>query len=104
MEVILRDKYELSDEKQGILNEVTTRWKFFRIKETSQDPYIWLNELFNLNFKFKKNEGKYEKDEDEMKSYVFDILSEEYKLVRVLCDVNISKMEYKDIKKEICWF
>ena len=34
-----------------------------------------------------------------MKAHVFDILPEEYQPVHVSCNVNISNMAYKDIKK-----
>ena len=46
------------------------------IKDTSQDPDIWFNELYNLNLYFKKIKDKYEKDEDEMKSHIVDVLPE----------------------------
>ena len=52
-------------------------WNNFRIKDTSQDPDIWPNQIYNLNLKFKKIKDKYQKDEDDMKSHVFDILPEE---------------------------
>ena len=48
------DKYEVSDEKQEILNEPTNRWNNCRIKDTSKYPDILFNGLFNLNLKFKK--------------------------------------------------
>ena len=38
-----------------------------------------------------------------MKAHVSDVLPEEYKPMRVSCNVNIQKIEYKDLKKEICW-
>ena len=41
----LLDKYEVSEEKQESLNDVTNRWNTFRIKYTSQDPGICFNEL-----------------------------------------------------------
>ena len=55
------DKYEVSDHKQESLNEVTNRWNNRKIKDTSLDPDIWFNELYNLNLKFKKIKAKYEK-------------------------------------------
>ena len=55
----LIDKYDVSDDKQEIINEVTYRWKNCRIKETSQEPYTWFNGPFNFNFKFKKIKAKY---------------------------------------------
>ena len=58
----LVDNYEASYEKQESLNEVTTSWKNFRIKDTSQNNDICFNELYNLSFKFKKIKEKYEKD------------------------------------------
>ena len=36
------EKYEVSDDKQEILNEVTNRWKNCNIKDTSVDPEIFL--------------------------------------------------------------
>ena len=50
----LIDKYEVSDEYQESLNEVTNRCNNCRINDTNQDLEIWFNELFNLNFKLKK--------------------------------------------------
>ena len=79
----LIDKYEVSYEKQENLIEVTNRWNTFRIKDTSQDPDLWFDEIFNLNLKFKNIKEKYEKDEYEMKAHVFDVLPEEYKPVRL---------------------
>ena len=70
----LIDKYEVSDEKQEILNEVTKRWNNYSIKDTSQEPYKCFNKLFDLNLKFKNIKVKYDKDEDEMKAHVFDVL------------------------------
>ena len=58
----LIDKYELSDERQESLNEVAKMWNNCNIKYTSLDPYIWFNELYNLNLKFKKIKAKYEKN------------------------------------------
>ena len=100
----LIDKYEVSDEKQESLNEVTNRWNSCRINGTIQYPGIWFNELYNLNLKFNKIKEKYERDEYEMKAHEFDVLPEKYKPVRVSCNVNISMMAYKDLKKEIRWF
>ena len=57
-------KYEVSYDKQDILNEVTNMCNNCRIKDTSQDPDIWFNELYNLNLKFKKIKSKYEKYEE----------------------------------------
>ena len=51
-------------------------WKNCRIKDTSKDPEICFNEIFNLNLNFKKIKAKYEKDEDDLKAHVFDILPE----------------------------
>ena len=78
---------------------MTNRWNNFRIKDTSQYPDIWFNELFNLNLKFNKIKAKYEKDEYEMKTQIFYVLHEEYKHMRVSCNVKISKMAYKVLKK-----
>ena len=57
--------------------------KNFSTKDKIQDSDIWFSELFNLNLKFKKYKEKYVKDEDELESYVFDILPENNKPVRV---------------------
>ena len=48
-------------------------WNNLSINDTSQYPDIWFNWIFNLNLKFKKIKSKYEKDEDDMKAYVFDV-------------------------------
>ena len=79
----------MSDEKQESLNEVTNRCNNFRIKNTSKVPGIWFNERFNLNLKFKKVKGKYEKDEDNLKSHVFDVLPGDNKPTRFSCNVKI---------------
>ena len=52
-------------------------WNNCSIKETSQDPDIWFNELFNLTLKFKNIKAKYEKYEDQIKEYIFDVLPED---------------------------
>ena len=70
------DKYEVSEEKQQSLNEVTNRCNIFSSKVTRQCPEIWFNELYNLNFKLNKTKEKYEKYEDEMNAHVFDVLPE----------------------------
>ena len=72
----LMDRYKVSYEKQEILNEVTNRRNNCKIKETSLDPSIWFHALYNLNLKFKKIKSKYEKNEDEPKTNVFDLLPE----------------------------
>ena len=82
------------------MNEVKNRWNTFRIKETSQGTDIWFNELYNLNLKLKKTKEKYEKYEDEMKEHVFDVLSEEYKPVRLSCNVKISNMHTRTSRKK----
>ena len=72
----LIDKYEVSDEKQESLNEATNKWNNCKTKYTSLYTDIWYNELYNLNLKFKNIKAKYEKDEDERKAHVFDVLPE----------------------------
>ena len=67
----------MSDEKQESFNEVTNRWNNCKIKDTSLDPYIWFNEIYNFNLKFNNIKAEYEKDEDELKARVFDVLPEE---------------------------
>ena len=87
----LIDKYEVSDEKQESLNEVTNRWNNCSIKDLIQDPDIWFNELYNLKLNFKNIKARYDKYEDELKAYISDVLSEEYKPFRVSCNINILK-------------
>ena len=72
----LIEKYEVSYEKQESLNEVTNRYNNCKIKETSIDPDIWFNDLYNINLKFKKIKSKYERDKAEPKAHVFYILPE----------------------------
>ena len=54
----LIDRYEFSDEKQKGLNAVTNRWENFRIKNTSQDPYILFNEIIQPKSQMKKYQKK----------------------------------------------
>ena len=54
-------KYEVLDDKQESLNEIRNRWNNFNIKDTSLDPYIWFNAMYNLNLRFKNIKAKYEK-------------------------------------------
>ena len=70
------DKYEMSYDKQESLNEVTHICNNCKIKDTSLDPEIWFNELYNANLKFKNIKAKYEKYEDELKAHVLDVLPE----------------------------
>ena len=69
-------------------------WNTCRVKEKIQDPYIWFNELYNVNLKLKKIKEK-------MRN-IFDILPEKYKAVRVSCNSNIPNMSNKDLNKETC--
>ena len=41
----LIDKYEVSNEKQEILNKVTDMWNNCKIKDTSLYPDIWFNDI-----------------------------------------------------------
>ena len=59
------------------LKEVNNMCNNCKIKDTSLDPEIWFNELYNLNLKFKKIKSKYEKYKDELKAHVFHVLPEE---------------------------
>ena len=77
--------------KQDYLNELTNRCNNSKIKDTSQDPDIWFNDIYNLNLKFNNIKSKYNKYEDKIEARVFDVTSEEYKPVRVSCNVNIRK-------------
>ena len=63
----------MSDDKQESLYEVTNRWNNCDIKETSLDPDIWFNKLYNLNLRFKSIKPNYEKYEDELKAHLFDV-------------------------------
>ena len=85
----------MSDEKQDTLNEVTNMWINCNMKETSLDPDIWFNEIYNLNLKFKKIKVKYENDEDELKAHVFNVFPEEYKQLRLSCNPFFPKMQFK---------
>ena len=69
----LIEKYEVSDDNQERLNQLTNRWNNCDIKETSLDPDIWFNKLYNLNLRFKSIKSNYEKYEDELKAHVFDV-------------------------------
>ena len=80
---------------------MTNIWKNCSIKNTSQDSDISFNEQFILDLKFNKIKVKDEKYGDYMKAQNFDLLAEEYKPVRVSCNVNILKMAYKYPKKYI---
>ena len=73
----------MSYEEKESLNEVTKRWKNCIINDTSQDPYIWFYEPFNLNLKSNNINENYEKYEDDPKAHVFDVLPEFYKTMRV---------------------
>ena len=84
----LIDKYEVSEEKKESLNEVTNMWNAFRIKNTIQYLDIWFNELFNLNLNFIKIMVKYDKEEDDIKAHVFDVLPGEYNHVHLSCNIN----------------
>ena len=70
-------KYEVSYEMQETLNEGTSRWNNFKIKDTSLETDIWLNELYSLNLKSKKIKVKFEKDEYKLEAHVLYILPEE---------------------------
>ena len=74
--------------------------EIFRIKDKSQDPITWLNELHNINLNLNNIMGRYDRDEDEIKGHMFDILPEEYKPVHIYCSVNTNKMAYRDLKKK----
>ena len=74
------------------MNEFTNRWNTCRIKDTRKYPDIWFNKLNNLKFKFNRIKEEYEKYEDTMKAYAFEVLPEEFKPVRVSRNVKISKM------------
>ena len=72
----LMGKYEVSYAKPESLNDLTNRWNSCRIKYISIDPYIWFNEIYNINLKFKKIKAKYEQYDDKLKSHFFDVLPE----------------------------
>ena len=100
----LIENYGVSDDKKEILNELKNRRNSFKITDTSLGLDFWFNELYNLKLNFKKIKANYEKDEDELKENVFYILPEEYKQGRVSCNINMYKMKFKYMKKEIRWF
>ena len=63
--------------KQESLNKVTNRWNNFNINYTTLDSYMWVNELCNINLKFKNTKANYDKDKNKLKAHVFDVLTEE---------------------------
>ena len=85
------------------MNEVKYRWKIFRVR-TKVKILIYGSINYYFNFMFNNINAKYDKDEDEMKAHVFDVTPEYYKPVRISFNVNISKMTFKDLKKEIRCF
>ena len=56
-----------------------------------------VHELFDLNLRLKKIKSKCDKYKYELKAHVFDVLSEDYKPVRVSFNANISKMAFKEL-------
>ena len=58
------------------MHVVTNRYNNYNIRDTILDPDIWFNELYNFNLTFKKIKESYEKDEDELRADVFDVLPE----------------------------
>ena len=62
------------------------------------------NESYNINLKFNNMKSNCEKDEDKLKTHVFDVLPEKYNPVKVSCNINIENMVFKLLKKEIQWF
>ena len=95
----LVEKYDVSDDKQESLNEVTDIWNNSSIRYTSKYPDIWSNEWFNFNLKLNKIRVKYDNYGDYIKAQVFDFPSKDYEPVRVSWNVNISIMAYKEPKK-----
>ena len=75
-----------------------------KIKDTIQNPDIWFNELFNLNFKFNRIKEKCVKYEDKLKTHVSEVSTEGYNPVRASCYFKILKIVFKYLKKEISWF
>ena len=71
----LVEKYDVSDDKQESLNEVTDIWNNSSIRYTSKYPDIWSNEWFNFNLKLNKIRVKYDNYGDYIKAQVFDFPS-----------------------------
>ena len=67
------------------------------MKDTSQDPNIWLNDLYNLSLKSKYIKEKHKEYEYEMNPHIYDVLPEEKRSVRVSSNVNASNTTYKDL-------
>ena len=100
---LLLNKYEVSDEKQESLTDVTKEWNSAKLESVRVDPDDWFSTLFRINKKFGKIKKEYEKDEDTMKAHVLVDLPDEYKPVRTNLCMN-SAYSYADYKKHIRHF
>ena len=78
---ILLNKFEVSEQKQESLTDVTMEWAACKLLSTKMDPDNWFSELYHINQKFRKIKPEYEKDEDSIKAHVISNLPEEYKAV-----------------------
>ena len=97
---LLLRKYEVSDEKQESLTDVTDEWNKSKLESVKMDPDDWFSTLFRINKKFGRIKKEYEKDEDTMKAHVLVNLPEEYKAVRTNLSMNCD-YSYADYKKHI---
>ena len=97
---ILLNKYEVSNEKQESLTDVTIEWGACTLDGIRTDPDMWFSELFRINEKFEKIKVEYKKDEDSIKAHVIACLPEEYKLVKTNLYMN-SQYDYIQYKTHI---
>ena len=98
-ELLLR-KYEVSDEKQESLTDVTDEWHKSKLGSVKMDPDDWFSTLYRINKKFGRIKKEYEKDEDTLKAHVLVNLPEEYKAVRTNLSMN-ANYTYEDYRKHI---
>ena len=78
---ILLNKYEVSNEKQESLTDVTIERGACTLDGTRTDPDLWFSELFRINSKFDRIKKEYKKDEDSIKAHVITWLPDEYKTI-----------------------
>ena len=97
---ILLNKYEVSDEKQESLTDVTEEWNSSSLRSTKIDPDDWFSVLFLINSRFEKIKKEYKKDDDSMKAHVLVNIPAEFEMVKTSLYMN-SKYTYADYKKHI---
>ena len=100
---ILRNKYEVSDEKAESLTDVTMEWNQCKLEGTEDDPDNWFSRLYRINQKFNKINILYKKDSECMKAHMLANLPEEYKHVCTNLYMN-TNFSYKEYRKHIRHF